>query len=137
MTRSRLCPPVSTSLCCRDSGTAAPARLTATSGPFLTPRGQPIAENLTRLFGVKHPGPVLFLNRKIDQDETGATQAGEVWTGTFPDGSSLGDWCNDWTDATSGFGGLYGDTNSTGPGWVSAGGTTCNSNARHLYCVQR
>ena len=73
------------------------------------------------------------LTAAIDQDENGATFAGNPWTGTQPDGTAAGDSCGDWTDATSGSDGTQGQFPSTTGTWTQLGTAPCDFQ-RALYC---
>lgn len=68
----------------------------------------------------------------IDVRADGTAVSDRVWTGTAPDGTLLGDACNDWTPGPlpTGVSGLSG---VTAGGWTETNAPLCNQSAR-LYC---
>ena len=68
-------------------------------------------------------------------DAAGITSIGTTyWTGTAADGSTAGDHCNGWTDASLSFNGAAGLRTSTDPTWVTSSTPTCNG-TRHYICI--
>jgi cysteine-rich repeat protein len=75
------------------------------------------------------------LDAPIDHDEHGLPAVGsqQVWTGTMPDGTAVGEDCNGW--GFSGIGGWTGLWTATDATWSSNVSVSCLQ-LRHLYCIE-
>ena len=104
--------------------------ITDEDGPWALVDGTPVADTVEELIeGV--------LSVPIDMTETRArfNTGGEyVWTGEHFSATYDYD-CSDWTSATSGVRGRYGDARAANDSWDSSGQMNCD-NRNHLYCLE-
>lgn len=113
----------------------ASARITPTTGPFVTSVGVPVAASFAALFGTKSANTDLALISPILRDEEGVfDEFVEVWTGSGRAGRAALDHCGAWLDVNES--GEFGSNGKTDSQWISDGVLACIA-MRHLYCVQR
>lgn len=76
--------------------------------------------------------------RSIDVDETGTslTQSERVWSGTNGEGTTTGNWCNDWTKQF-GTEPPLGLTDRTDSAWSSSSTPSFCDAMLRLYCVEQ
>jgi hypothetical protein len=111
--------------------TDSPATRMTRRGQYRTKEGVIIALSPQEFFSAAHRAP-------IDVDEKGVklTQSERVWTGTNGDGTTKGDWCNNWTKP---FGTLppLGLTDRTDSSWASSSAPSFCDAMLRLYCVEQ
>jgi hypothetical protein len=112
------------------SATDAIDRLTS-DGPWVRPDGVKVADNKADLTDGS-------LFTAISQDETGIYWDNRaVWTGTFDTGIKTSDTCNDWTDGTNAFNGIFGTSTFAGNDWSGfTSSLSCDSTFVKLYCFE-
>jgi hypothetical protein len=113
-----------------DSSTNAIDRM-ASVGPWY------LVDKVTQVFADKASlanGPLAALSTDQKGDNVGVS---DVWTGTLPDGKRhVTNHCSDWSSASSGVAGRYGDSSLTTTAWSSANDQNCDQPAR-LYCFEQ
>ena len=124
-----------------DSSGASPStRFTQSTGPYVLRSGTEIASSYADLIAGD------MIANPINQNASGGASGLFVWTGTRTNGAPsifATSFCNDWTNSTSGFGGVSGSTSASNSDWTgenAAGGANraslCTLN-RNVYCFEQ
>ncbi len=110
-------------------------RFTQLNSPYRLVNGVTIANNWADLIdGTLAAG--------ISRSQTGTTvSSGQTWTGTLTNGTrnvTSPNYCNNWTNNTSGFTGTGGEAFDSDSNWTqNFSGYTCNNTSLRLYCFQQ
>lgn len=74
----------------------------------------------------------------IAYDEDGLPIQGRTWTGTLPDGTGGGAYCEDWASGLAGDSVIRGDLQITSDGrWTDEEINFCNASLSHIYCFEK
>ena len=104
--------------------------------PYQLVDGTQVAANYAGLTAA----PGMNLDNNINLDETGTLLPNSsTWTGTLGDGSSTGNNCNNWTDATDQFSVTLGSTVINDLRWTvtSLSANLCFDSIFHLFCIEQ
>ena len=105
-------------------------RMTRSSVPYVRTDGARIADDWDDLTD-------RMIQSFINLDPSGVERAGDVWTGTLPNGLSNmeGGDCEGFTSGTGGVA-LCGSTRSINEGWTASRLPSCDTPLR-LYCIEQ
>jgi hypothetical protein len=116
-----------------DSNDSPSTRFTQSFGPYELVDGTIVADDYVDLTDRTLDNPII-------QDERGdpAPLGGIAWTGTFPDGTSVGDNCQNWEEQSGDHVGSFGQIGVTDDRWTYNPNSpqSCGTFLR-LYCFQQ
>lgn len=117
-----------------DDKTSAKDRISSRPGPWVRPDGVRIADDRTQLLG---DGPSLAA--AIAVDEKMETRDGQVWTGTWADGTASHATCQNWSTSSITEQAVVGQIAAAKPDWTAWIVDTCAGTAsmsRRVYCFE-
>ena len=117
-----------------DDHVAAKDRISSRPGPWVRPDGVRVANDRAQLLGGPDP-----LAAAIEVDEKKKTRDGQVWTGTWADGSASHATCENWSTTSVTAQAVVGEIAAVKPDWTAWIVDTCAGTAsltRRLYCFE-